>query len=332
MTLLGGAPCSHRSVARLPAVATILGVWAALMKPNLPSHGRPIARDKGSPLFKFRTFDQDCDPDPDCQGFAASLLRDGLIYCASCHEFDDPWEGRPAFAMPENADSESGQRLINTLATAECPPEQVAVLVRKFGLETVARQLQDMHWKDNASFGVFSAAGNPTEPLLWSHYAAGHKGFCWILNNEIAPLAGAAEVDYCENLPEIDLATWKHGVDVTKLSFLTKAAYWTHQNEYRLLVPRSSAPGAEKAFSFVPYNEKGKCGTPKGSYLRIDRRAILGVIFAARAAHPICGQIVRMADEYMPGLRYYAALLHRRKYEMNIRPLDAQEVGRLRKS
>lgn len=288
-----------------------------------------IAKDKGSPLFKFRAFDPERDPDPDWQGYAASFLRNGLIYCASPWDFDDPWEGRPAFSIPDPARDPEHARLFIDAIHAESPDsprEEVESWANRIGFVEVARQMQDAHWRDNLANGVFSTAGNAVHPLLWSHYAYGHRGYCWVIDNTIPPFASAAKVDYCPNCPEINWARWKEQ-DILKLSFLTKAAYWAHQEEYRIILPKADAPDL---FKVVPHDGKGN--PPHGRFLRVERQAIIGVVFGGGMTKGHRREIVHAADKYLPSLEYSVAGIHRRKYKMEIRPMRTEELAELRET
>jgi hypothetical protein len=285
-----------------------------------------FAEERDGPLFKFRGFDATKDLNPDYQGYAASMLRDGLIYCASPFEMNDPWEGRPAFSAPSHPfEHPESQAFVEVLLEGRPESEKPRgrELIRKFGFDVACNEMQDGHRENQRRFGIYSMATDSTHPLQWGYYANGHRGFCWVINNKIAPFARAAKVDYAEEHPAIEWVRWKE-LDLVRLSLLTKAKHWLHEGEYRILVPEREAPDR---FQVVPHNGNGPKGA--GKYIRVPPEAIVGVIFGHDMMHSEMGEIVRLAREYGRNLQYGHAMIHRRKYEMATRELSATEIEKL---
>lgn len=286
---------------------------------------RRLAGNKGSPLFKFRPFREDVDLDPERQGYAASLLRDNLVYCAAPLDLNDPWEARPAFRIPEDSEVEVFIQEFCALQP-ERQRQEAAEWVRSKGVEYVCRAMQDSHWHDNRSRSVFSAAGNPLHPLLWSYYADGHKGLCWIFDEKIAPLANAIGVHYEPEAPQITFAEWQKQ-DMLRLSFLTKADFWKHEDEYRLMLPAGDYPDR---FTVVPHNGAGKA--PNGRYLKLPANALVGVIFGSGLRKPQRAAIARLCVKFGRNIAMYKAGMQRRRYEMAVVPLAEAEIEALANS
>ncbi|MGC3982801.1 MAG: DUF2971 domain-containing protein [Steroidobacteraceae bacterium] len=281
------------------------------------------AKERNEPLFKFRVFNPERDQDPNWLGYAASLLRDGVIYCASPHELNDPWEGRPAFDLIDSQKNPIAAKLFTDEFIAAQPPDVVRADVEQWlnrvGYHFAARAMQDAHWENGKERSFYCVAGNPVEPLMWSHYANGHQGLCWVFDQAKFPFFGAIKMEYSENCPSIDWSRWKE-LDLIRLSHLVKAKFWSHEDEYRIMIP---ATPSEK-FPTVPY--AGSAPAPLGKFLKIDREGIIGVIFGAGMSIENRKAINRLAKEYYPDLELYAAGLHRREYKMVVRPLAEDEL------
>jgi hypothetical protein len=286
-----------------------------------------LAVHLSGPVYKFRSYDNARDTDPQCQGSAASLLRDNLIYCASPWDMNDPWEGRPAFAVPEGPPDDPNVRafvkaFIDTLPEPDRPGGEKWLLDN--GIENACRLMQDAHHRENKGIGLYSVSASVEHPLQWSYYANGHRGFCWVFENKCPPFAAAAKVRYEPECPTINWAAWRQDNTLLQASLLTKGAHWVHEQEYRVLVPRTSAPDL---FDVVPYT--GGPPAPLGRYLRIPAHALLGVVLGGGISLPVAGSIARMSRDYGRNLHFYKAGIHRKKYEMAIGELSQAGLARL---
>jgi len=87
------------------------------------------------------------------------------------------------------------------------------------------------------NFGVISLSGDKNNPLLWSHYANGHKGVAIEFERTDTNLLGKENIcfpiSYTSYLPEID------NVDIPttiwKVKFGTKCDIWSYEKEWRIL-------------------------------------------------------------------------------------------------
>ena len=90
--------------------------------------------------------------------------------------------------------------------------------------------------------GIACLAESPTDLLMWSHYANGHRGFCMEFDTTVDPFAIAEPVIYSERFPMLNLARalLSEG-DATEFSavldamLLTKAKCWEYEREWRIL-------------------------------------------------------------------------------------------------
>jgi len=296
------------------------------VKEGGPTEPWERAENLAGPVYKFRSFNDARDANPDFQGGAASLLRDNLIYCASSWDMNDPWEGRPVFAVPDGP-PESPHVQAFAKAFGDSLEESDRAKGQRWllenGVEAACRLMQDAHHKDNKDIGIYSVCASIEIPLQWSYYANGHRGYAWVFDNKSRPFSGAAKVYYEKECPAINWATWRRD-NVLKASLLTKADHWHHEQEYRVILPRTSAPNL---FDVVPYAGPGT--PPMGRYLKIPPGALLGVVFGVWTPRSIAGTIVRMARDYGRDLRFYKCGIHRDKFEVVAVDVSPTEYARL---
>lgn len=107
---------------------------------------------------------------------------------------------------------------------------------------------------DLVGMGILSLSRNPTNTLMWSHYADNHKGFCvgfqlsekfttHLTNDEIV---GAIDVSYVDNNPYVDYfgeiaasdktPGWEEfWVTLLSIGMVAKAKPWIYEEEVRVL-------------------------------------------------------------------------------------------------
>jgi hypothetical protein len=292
-------------------------------QPTQRKFPRPIAKDRTEPLYKFRAFSRERDLDPEWQGYAASLLRDGIVYAPAIGELNDPWEGRPRFRIPdESKDPAHARRFVEELLEVQEDVDRSGCRkwIEEQGFAAVVRSMQHGQWKIFSSRTVYSLAGSALPPLLWSHYADGHRGYCWIFDQQIMPLGGAIKVTYQEEFPEIDWADWKIA-DLVGPSLLTKGPYWNHEDEYRLLLPAGST------HPLLPICEHTGRGTaPRGQYLKLRPESLKGVILGANMDPRDALDLLVLAERFDRKLELHVSSIHTRKFEVGIRNTTMEEL------
>ena len=95
------------------------------------------------------------------------------------------------------------------------------------------------------TYGVVCFSASPTQMLLWSHYADGHRGVCLEFDTDERPIRGWKHytyipVGYCEDRT-IDVLGL--GFDAAFIALLsTKGSAWAYEQEYRLITLRGPGP------------------------------------------------------------------------------------------
>lgn len=114
---------------------------------------------------------------------------------------------------------------------------------------------------------IVSLTATNNNTVMWSHYAAGHRGVCLGFEVTQGTIFGEAlEVHYETPLPEYTLGELNLGI-MAEVLLLTKSNEWRHEAEWRILVSNPSNPEATT------------------HVLRYEPHSLSEVIFGVRVCH-----------------------------------------------
>ena len=82
--------------------------------------------------------------------------------------------------------------------------------------------------------GIFSLSESPKHPLLWSHYAGGHRGVCIEFDASMGLFQSARLVAYTDQAPVINRLQESTSEIIDK-SMLTKGDVWAYEEEWRVI-------------------------------------------------------------------------------------------------
>ena len=161
-------------------------------------------------------------------------------------------------------------------------------------LLTITEGLQES--VDN--LGVLSLSANPTNILLWSHYASSHTGLCFkfrATNN--TPFFGCAQkVNYESDYPVIDLLKDDPGKQ-TDAFLLTKAIDWHYEDEWRIIDHNSGS-----------------------GYKYFPKELLVGVIFGARMPNEDKEAIAKELGDRVKTTQIEEAAISDDSYSIEIKP------------
>jgi hypothetical protein len=174
------------------------------------------------------------------EAWVRDIIEHSLLYMPSPTEINDPFDCKVVLLTNATLDE--------VLARIESHLNQRPDLspARKIEIRNVARadyldpakkpalmaSFSDVR-KTTDKWGVLSLSAIPDSPLMWSHYADGHRGFC--LEFERAGIfAESLAVVYQDKYPETDAVT-STAEEQTKAILLTKASCWSYESEWRIL-------------------------------------------------------------------------------------------------
>lgn len=90
------------------------------------------------------------------------------------------------------------------------------------------------------SFSHYSSPKEPNDQIMWSHYAYGHRGFCFQFNRQVLiDNFICKKITYINNYPSLKEIAKSEGEELAKLILFRKSTRWAYENEWRVMVPYS---------------------------------------------------------------------------------------------
>ena len=192
------------------------------------------------------------------------ILNVPEIYFTAPSQFNDPFDCQ----LSRGWHLKSNEEILNYLRTKH-PNDKDQIDRVELWLTTdredYIRYLDEADIKlTDMQSGVFCLAANPTNSLLWAHYAGGHQGLC--LGFHTAHLSEQLE-SHCENKNlQIDCIPVEYREELPDLEpflendrqwflqrYRYKAKEWSYEQEYRfVLIKNDVLDNAERAVKISP--------------------------------------------------------------------------------
>jgi hypothetical protein len=216
-------------------------------------------------------------PDDLSQGYLREVLLDNKVYATSPSRFNDLFDCRANLSFEGTKQQWRAfftALFRKTLAHQSSTQRKAAVATAVERKAWKDPQVQQSYIRDLQTgidqTGVICLCESATIPLMWSHYAKGHTGFCLRFRTAFWPFSECIPVHYKTDLPRPSaLATAEEQV---KAFFTTKALWWQYECEWRF-VGYEQGPGHR---SFAP-------------------QALEAVILGHRASDLLRSEILRLA-------------------------------------
>ncbi|MBI4190943.1 MAG: DUF2971 domain-containing protein [Betaproteobacteria bacterium] len=262
-------------------------------------------------LYHWQRFGVDTDPKHSER--LAAFLRTRQLYCSSPGLFNDPWDCRPWFntAVLQNAGerqrhadwalevcnrhqpmpADANERMRITLLN---DPTRATEL-----LEQAAQSLAPVI---DRRYRVYCLGPDPTNVLMWSHYAGDHRGICleYSLRNEV--MCCALE---CEYLTEFPLLLPYDNDDSAELrTLLAKSKVWHYENEFRLIAQERSQ-AIEHADTLITDD----------SFLQLPDGALTAIIVGCQGPYD---EVRRIVNENAPTVKVKRAVRVSNRYKIVI--------------
>jgi hypothetical protein len=258
-------------------------------------------KDDKLELYKFRSFQS-----PEDKARVREIILDHKVYFSKRSQLNDPSDLAPVLKINrEGGERECRRRLMADAElrlrdkshgfSNEYILHQLAYLstcdLEKFEIEARARALKGIE----RDYLIFSLAGNRTHPMLWGHYADGHKGVCIHFSSlEPSIFAAAMKVAYHYDRPVLGIPLPDEG-ELLRTITLWKGDFWQYENEYRLV----RAPGL--SFDDLGLVFDGQKASYKSSWIR-------GITVGANMSSQDEKEVLRIAKSHEPALPVYRAL------------------------
>ena len=169
-----------------------------------------------------------------------NTLVNGVVRFARPGSFNDPWDCKPVFSIPQ--DRKEREALVRWMANASAkhgsaldPGERERRVHELITNPQKLRSLMDelapeMHRQIDERYRVYCLSTKSACPLMWAHYADHHRGVCLEINVRQTDLCTAIQIQYRETYPSFRLDGDR---DLSPL--YTKSSDWQYEDEYRLI-------------------------------------------------------------------------------------------------
>lgn len=252
-------------------------------------------------LFKYRSLDKASAE------FTLKILSAQETYFSKPDSFNDPFEFRPQLSL--EATKEEFATYLDGLYKRRCPwlnrqqrKESVAAILkdksRNHQSGEVAKLLGSAISDISRLCGVYCLSEDPTNILMWSHYADCHRGICFGFDGaETNPFFGRAQqVSYQEHYPVANLIKDHPGSYQDKV-ILSKASFWAYEREWRIIE-----------------HERGN-----GIY-RFDENDLKQVIFGVKTSADDIETVLKVLKDKHLSPQLLRAHLHGQRYALVLAP------------
>lgn len=160
-------------------------------------------------------------------------LLGGRIYFTSADNFNDPFEFSACTIGMRNYTKIQAAKHGNRKKQQSLSRKQKIASRREArdGINLVEHHKLQNRWINE--FGIYCVSKNPTNLLMWSHYANCHKGICIGFDAQKTIFKQARKIDYTETLPKLNRDDSPE--DLLDKIALTKSKDWSYEEEYRIL-------------------------------------------------------------------------------------------------
>lgn len=168
------------------------------------------------------------------------LFAERKLYHSLPSQFNDPFECKPHFNWPEDANKvgEIRQHLIKLYREKSYNEKKAEefVSINMKDPKFLQTTIYDSIIKTFAQMRICSFTARKDNLLFWSHYADSHKGFCVEFDATKMPISYAFKVQYENKYPEVIYPSSNDATDLTPA--LVKSEVWKYEEEFRtILVP-----------------------------------------------------------------------------------------------
>lgn len=176
--------------------------------------------------------------------YSLDSLRTGAFWFATPRSFNDPFDC--AITIAEDALQESIEHVLrritaNPRVANSIPPERWQADERDAQAFAKFRHSLSIVLNDA---GVLCLAEACDDLLMWGHYGNSHRGICIGFQRDPSTVLGKAAqpVKYRSDYPRLSFADFDPAINPHSLDWLwlTKAAAWSYEREWRVLMPQGN--------------------------------------------------------------------------------------------
>ena len=231
------------------------------------------------------------------QQFNADWLRTTLleekIWFSNPADFNDPWDCRPFFYLPDENESDLKERYVEWFCarSADMPEEERALKAKglredpAYLKRVVEKFSQLMTTAIREQYRVYCLSTKSDSTLMWSHYANDHRGVCLEFRCDNEVFSSAMKMNYTDEYPLFDFAS------DPLLPLITKSRAWGYEDEYRVVaLERFIDPSVAVA---------GVIRT-KENFLKLPRGALQSVIMGCMIERADADKLQQIIGQQFP--------------------------------
>ena len=265
-------------------------------------------------LYKFRSIPKDSTdktkPDSNKLHYIERIFTHNELYFPSPIELNDPLECRPLVTVGDLTDHKykgkyvAHARRIMIEEGNTAAPDKITEWLDNLTQEEVEQFPKEQTKNYRVHLGKYricSFCRKPDNPIVWSHYADSHTGFCLIFDADNDLFGGAIKVEYQNEYPTFDV-TEEDNSEIIKNSALVKFSGWNYEKEFRLVSAEPNFPNA------LPV---------QNNKLTFPSEMLLGVIFGYKISDPD-RQLIEDLCKGRPSSFFKKAVLHDDKFVLKI--------------
>jgi hypothetical protein len=233
------------------------------------------------------------------------IMVDSELWLSSPSDFNDPFDTAGNFEIKGTSAKRLAhiKALVEKDAPAGTTPAAIQDAQGRLARHTdseILEMLRPSFEKQRDSTGVICfVEGNPRDVLMWSHYAADHKGVCLQFEpaRDLFTFGRAVTVKYARQYP---VANWLKGKYEMSKILRRKHPRWKYEAERRII----QIGAARSVFNYNP-------------------SALVGLVFGCAADHTVIKAtetvLTARAAAGLPDLKLYRAEKHPSRYELVIK-------------
>ena len=242
-----------------------------------------------------------------------TLVR-GLVRFARPSSFNDPWDCKPVFSIPQ--DKNEREAMVRYMAAAsakhgttldsdesERRVQELITNPQELLRRPMDKLAPEMHKQMDERYRVYCLTRRPASPLMWAHYADHHRGICLEINVRQPDLCAAIQVQYRETYPSFRL-----DADRDLSPFYTKSSDWQYEDEYRLI-----AEEEDRAFS-------DRTLKTRNQFYKLPSGSLISIIIGVHAPDETRRTIRSIVDRSGKNLSIRQAARAPDRYEILIDP------------
>jgi hypothetical protein len=242
------------------------------------------------------------------RNYALDIITNRRVYLSSPVHFNDPFDCAPAFVLGGDPnDPEFVKKLLRhqeELRRKLPPEEQERVIsTQRVDVNQLASALEEtIRGTLVGMLRVLCVSSEHLHPLCWSHYASNHTGICLHFSTKVKSIfRGAAQVLYQKERSPIVIDGGPPGDDAYDKSALTKAEFWSYEDEYRIVTMRDG-PMSDQ------FDGDG--------YIRFPAEALCGITLGMHISDSDRDLILQMARMSSPQIPVWRAKMHPKEFWM----------------